>query len=248
MTFPIKIFSKEYSKDDVIEVLKYIVNRGVVKYKGDGEFIRDMIPNLINDRSLTKGQYIYLKDILFKYDGNLMKELLESGRIIKLEVSNVDIKWAKEQIEKFESTGAYRYRGVDAYKGVAAEKVIKDWLSEKYSIESNRPLGDGDDIDDFDFKIGDITCDIKSTTQWYHASITPKVKVENKKPKDYYIGARFDDRYQNRYCVYVIGYLHHSDIIKYPIKQKYGTPYYEVKLVDMKDFNELLKIFNFYLR
>lgn len=88
-----------------------------------------------------------------------------------------------------------------------------------------------------------MTCDIKCTTQFYYASITPKVVVENERPKDYYIGARFDDRNPKNNRVYIIGYLTHQEIVRYPELKQHGTPYYEVSLLDMHDFNDLLNIF-----
>ena len=120
---------------------------------------------------------------------------------------------------------------MDAYKGVAGERVIARYISQMFSnTVLNRPIGEGEAVDEFDFRIGNITCDIKCSTQLHYASVTPKAPVENAMPKDYYIGARFDDRDPNHNCVYVIGFLAHSEIVRYPIRQKYGVPYYEVSL------------------
>lgn len=228
-----------YHTSDVLNTLSEIKASDLVKYSNDISFINEMITSISRSREiqLSRGKLKYLKDIIFKYDPTIM-EMFTS-----IDVARDDINWAQGQIRRFEATGVYRYRGVDAYKGVAGERVISRYLMNIFpSIVLNTPIGEGNAIDEFDFRLNELTCDIKCSTQLHYASITPKVAVENGTPKDYYIGARFDDRDPEHNRVYIIGYLTHREIARYRILQKYGAPYYEVSLLDMHNFDNLLNI------
>lgn len=232
------IFGRFYSRNEVLNTLRQIRDSGLVEYANDISFINEMIASTSSDNQLSRGKLKYLRDIIFKYDPTIM------DMFTSVDVTQDDINWAQEQIRRFEATGVYRYRGVDAYKGVAGERVISRYMRNTFpGIVLNTPIGEGNAIDEFDFRLGDLTCDIKCSTQLHYASVTPKVAVENETPKNYYIGARFDDRNPEHNCVYIIGYLTHGEIARYRILQKYGAPYYEVSLLDMHNFNTLLNIF-----
>lgn len=232
------IFGRLYSRSDVLNCLRQIYVSGLVQYGKDISFIKEMLSSIPTRTQLSRGKIKYLKDILFKYDPIIME------MFTNVDVTLDDINWAKEQIRRFEATGVYRYRGVDAYKGVAGERVISRYMINSFpGIVLNTPIGEGHATDEFDFRLGELTCDIKCSTQLHYASITPKVAVENETPKDYYIGARFDDRDPEHNRVYIIGYLTHREIARYPVLQKFGTPYYEVSLLDMHNLNNLLNIF-----
>jgi restriction endonuclease len=184
------IFGKFYHTSDVLNTLSQIKASDLVKYSNDISFINEMITSISRSREiqLSRGKLKYLKDIIFKYDPTIM-EMFTS-----IDVARDDINWAQGQIRRFEATEVYRYRGVDAYKGVAGERVISRYLMNIFpSIVLNTPIGEGNAIDEFDFRLNELTCDIKCSTQLHYASITPKVAVENGTPKDYYIGARFDE-------------------------------------------------------
>lgn len=231
------IFDKYYNQREAYNAGREIANSGVIDYMADNNFLIEVLPSIQHNRQLSMRQLKYYKDILFKYENSI----IELDRFLKLDVLPEDIAWAQDQIRRFEATGVYRYRGVDAYKGVAGEKVIARYISTLFpNVELNRPIGEGQAVDEFDFKIGNITCDIKCSTQLHYASVTPKAAVENATPKDYYIGARFDDRDPQNNYVYVIGFLAHSEIVRYPIRQKYGIPYYEVSLLDMHNLDDLI--------
>lgn len=239
----ISIFDKRYNREEAVYAGRQILASGLVGYAADEKFLRDALSAIERGRGLTARQLKYFKDILFKYDSSV----IEMDRFLRIEVGREDLAWAQEQIRRFEATGVYRYRGVDAYKGVAGERVISRYLKALFpQIVLNRPIGEGEAVDEFDFRLGDITCDIKCSTQLHYASVTPKVPVENAVPKDYYIGARYDDRDPADPCVYVIGFLAHSEILRYRIDKKYGAPYYEVSLLDMHNFRDLLIYFGNY--
>lgn len=234
------LFDRYYSREEALEAGRRIANSGCVDYTGDENFLIEIIPAIEQRRQLTARQLKYYKDILFKYDPSI----IELDRFLRIDVRQDDIEWAQEQIRRFEATGVYRYRGVEAYKGVAGERVISRYLTTLFpNIRLNRPIGEGEAVDEFDFRLGDITCDIKCSTQLHYASVTPKAPVENANPKDYYIGARFDDRDPLNMCVFVIGFLAHSEILRYPIKRKYGAPYYEISLLDMHNIGDLIIYF-----
>ncbi|HHU71496.1 MAG TPA: hypothetical protein GXZ21_05615 [Clostridiales bacterium] len=234
----LRIFGRIYSRNDVLNSLRQISASGLMEYENDISFTNEMITSISRENQLSRGKMKYLKDIIFKYDPNIME------MFTNIEVTQDDINWAQEQITRFEATGVYRYRGVEAYKGVAGERVISRYIMNMFpDIVLNTPIGEGHAIDEFDFRLGELTCDIKCSTQLHYASITPKVAVENETPKDYYIGARFDDRDPENNRVYIIGYLTHEEIAGYRVLQRYGTPYYEVSLLDMHNFNDLLNIF-----
>ena len=236
----LSLFDKHYNREEALDAGRQIANSGLVDYAGDEHFLIEIIPSIEQRRQLSARQLKYYKDILFKYDPSI----IELDRFLRIDVEHDDIEWAQDQIRRFEATGVYRYRGVDAYKGVAGERVISRYLMNLFpGIQLNRPIGEGEAVDEFDFRLGNITCDIKCSTQLHYASVTPKAPVENAVPKDYYIGARFDDRDPQNNCVYVIGFLAHSEILRYPIRKKYGAPYYEISLLDMHNFGDLIIYF-----
>lgn len=230
----IKIFNYYYDKDELITILENILDQGQISYLGDINFIQRIVTKLKSKKYVTGAENKYLIDIIFKYNLKLMDNFLT------LSVTSEDIIWAKNQIEKVKTKGIFRYNHVDAYKGVVAEKVISQYMKSKFpKIQLNTPIGEGNTIDEYDFKLNDITCDIKCSTELYHASITPKVDVVKEVPKDVYIGARYDDRDPENNLVYVIGYMTHEEICSYPIKQKYGARFYEVSLPNMNDLKIL---------
>ena len=57
----------------------------------------------------------------------------------------------------------------------------------------------------------------------------PKIHDVRDKPKDIYIGVKYNETVQPNQ-VHILGYIQRSEILKFPIKQNKGAPYYEVPL------------------
>lgn len=55
----------------------------------------------------------------------------------------------------------------------------------------------------------------------------PKIHDVRDKPKDIYIGVKYNETVEPNQVI-ILGYIKRSEILKYPVKQNKGTPYYEV--------------------
>lgn len=58
----------------------------------------------------------------------------------------------------------------------------------------------------------------------------PKIHDVNNKPKDIYIGAKYNETIEPNE-IQILGYIKRADILKYPIKQNKGAAYYEIPLI-----------------
>ena len=156
-----------------------------------------------------------------------------------LPVTPWDIKFWKEQVEKFQQTekGKWRYPGVDAWKGVVCEFVVSDYLGTKYKVDQYaKGLDTSGNEDEQDMMMYGKRVQIKSATEVHYKFITPKVHDVNKFPyKDIYIGASYDDTREPN-VVELHGYLTREEVMQYPTNQQYGAEYYEVPLEDLKWF------------
>jgi len=80
--------------------------------------------------------------------------------------------------------------------------------------------------------------EIKSATKNYFKYLMPKIHDVQNKPKDIYIGAKYNETVEPN-KIYILGYIERTEILNYPIKQNKGAPYYEVPLSALKEINEL---------
>jgi hypothetical protein len=158
----------------------------------------------------------------------------------RIKVTNDYIAKAKSQVGAFKATkkGKYRYSGVEAWKGVVCELIVSAWLRYKFSrlyigIKEAKGLDCSGVYDDYDMLINGKKIEIKSATKYSYKSIMPKVYDVEIKPKDFYIGAKYNETVTPNE-VEVIGYIKHSDILKYPKDRNKGAEYYNIPLIDLK--------------
>ena len=163
--------------------------------------------------------------------------------MIKINVTDQDIIYAKEQIIEFEKTrsGKYRYQNVKSYRGIICEMLTSNYLNKYFnvSVKATGLVYKGnelDDIDDFDMVINGKKVEIKAATKNHFNYIMPKVYCVNNKPKDIYIGCKYNETVQPNE-VQIIGFMYKKDIIKYPIKKNKGASYYEIPLKDLRPLN-----------
>ena len=79
--------------------------------------------------------------------------------------------------------------------------------------------------------------EIKSATKNYFKYMMPKIHDVRDKPKDIYIGVKYNETVEPNQVI-ILGYIKHSEILKYPIKQNKGAPYYEVPLSKLLPINQ----------
>ena len=65
----------------------------------------------------------------------------------------------------------------------------------------------------------------------------PKIHDVHNKPKDIYIGAKYNETVEPNE-VQILGYIKHDDILNYPVKQNKGAPYYEIPLKALKEITK----------
>ena len=108
----------------------------------------------------------------------------------------------------------------------------------KYNVEKKvKGLDTSGVIDDCDLIINSKKIEIKSATKNYFKFIMPKVVNVKNKPKDFYIGVKYNETvFPNE--VLIMGYISHNEILKYPIKKNKGASYYEVPLNKLNKINE----------
>lgn len=149
--------------------------------------------------------------------------------------------FSKNQIKEFEKieAGGWRYKNVEAWRGVACEIAISNWLSKNFNVTIKaKGLDNSGLIDDFDLKIGSKKIEIKSATKNYFKYIMPKVHDVLKKPKDIYIGAKFNENtHPNE--INVIGFLTREKILNYKTEKNKGAPYYKIPINDFLPINLL---------
>jgi hypothetical protein len=157
-----------------------------------------------------------------------------------VKVTEEDKQFAKQQIEAFEKidAGSWRYKGVEAWRGIVCEMVVSKWLASKFIIEKEaKGLDDSGVVDDCDLIILNKTVEIKSATKNYFKYLMPKIHDVRDKPKDIYIGAKYNETIEPNE-VQILGFIKRSEILNYPVKQNMGAPYYEVPLSVLKAINE----------
>lgn len=159
---------------------------------------------------------------------------------MRIKIPNSYIEKAKKQVSNFEKTekGKYRYSKVEAWKGVVCELIVSAWLSYKFhriykDIKEAKGLDTSGLYDDYDMIINGKKIEIKSATKYYYKSIMPKVYDIETKPKDLYVGAKYNET-TNPNEIEIMGYIKHKDILKYPKDRNKGAEYYNIPLVDLK--------------
>ena len=160
--------------------------------------------------------------------------------MITVKVTKEDKQFAKQQIEAFEKidAGSWRYKDVEAWRGIVCEMVVSKWLASKFIIEKEaKGLDDSGVVDDCDLIILNKTVEIKSATKNYFKYLMPKIHDVRDKPKDIYIGAKYNETIEPNE-VQILGFIKRSEILNYPVKQNMGAPYYEVPLSVLKEINE----------
>ncbi|KGO85979.1 hypothetical protein Q765_13010 [Flavobacterium rivuli WB 3.3-2 = DSM 21788] len=155
---------------------------------------------------------------------------------MRLQVKQEDIDFAKKQITEFEKTdaGSWRYKGVEAWRGIVCEMLTAKWLAEQYTVTHDaKGLDTSGVADDYDLIIGSKKVEIKSATKNYFKKIMPKIHDINDKPKDIYVGAKYDETVEPN-CIDILGYLTRDDIREYPIDKNMGASYYDVPISAFK--------------
>ncbi|MDF0716299.1 hypothetical protein PY092_09085 [Muricauda sp. 334s03] len=149
-----------------------------------------------------------------------------------LTVTAENIQFAKQQIEAFEKieAGSWRYTNVEAWRGIVCELLASKWLKGNFKVEqSAKGLDDSGIVDDCDMIINAKKVEIKSATKNHFRYLIPKIHDVRDKPKDIYIGVKYNETVQPNQ-VHILGYIQRSEILKFPVKQNKGAPYYEVPL------------------
>ena len=161
--------------------------------------------------------------------------------MIEILVTNKDIDFAKNQISEFEKIkeGQWRYADVEAWRGIVCEMLASEWLSKRFNVNLKaKGLDTSGVYDEYDLMINNKKIEIKSATKNYFRYIMPKTYDVNNKPKDIYIGAKYNETIQPN-KVYIIGFIKRDEILCFPIKQNKGAPYYEIPFTALKEINEL---------
>lgn len=161
--------------------------------------------------------------------------------MIIIDVNQNDIDFAKNQIEEFKKidAGQWRYSQVEAWRGIVCEMITSKWLAKRYNVEEEAtgllPTG----IEDkYDLIINSKKVEIKSATKNYFKSIMPKIYDVRNHPKDIYIGVKYNETVEPNQ-IQIIGYIDRDSILKYPIEQNKGAPYYNVPLVVLNPIEKL---------
>lgn len=156
--------------------------------------------------------------------------------MVTLKVSEADIELAKKQIAAFEGTesGSWRYKDVEAWRGIVCEMLVSKWLEDKFNVSTGaKGLDTSGNADDYDLIINGKKVEVKSATKNYFRSIMPKIHDIIAKPKDIYIGAKYNETVEPNE-VDVLGYIERAKILNYPVEQNKGAPYYNIPLADLK--------------
>lgn len=160
--------------------------------------------------------------------------------MLKIKVTEEDKQFAKQQIEAFERTqyGKWRYTNVEAWRGIVCEMLTSKWLQQKFNVEkSAKGLDTSGIVDECDLIISGKKVEIKSATKNYFKYIMPKIYDITNKPKDIYIGVKYNETVEPNE-IQIMGSITKQQIMKYPVKQNKGAPYYEIPLNDLTSINE----------
>ena len=142
--------------------------------------------------------------------------------MIILKVTDDIILKAKKQISEFKKIkqGQYRYTDVEAWRGVVCEFLTSDWIQKYFYVDKvAKGLDNSGVVDDCDMIINNKKVEIKSATKNYFKYLMPKIYDVENKPKDIYIGVKYNETVEPNQVV-ILGYIKHSQISKYPIKKK----------------------------
>ena len=161
--------------------------------------------------------------------------------MITLQVKESDKIFAKKQIEDFEKTvsGKHRFNYVESWRGIVCEMLTSDWLESSFNVTQKATglvFTGKDDTDDYDMIINNKKVEIKSATKNHFQYIMPKVYCVNNKPKDVYVGAKYNETVEPNQ-VLIIGWMYTKDIFKYPIEKNKGGAYYKIPLEDLTKIN-----------
>ncbi len=159
--------------------------------------------------------------------------------MITIQVTEKDKQFAREQIEAFKKikAGSWRYTNVEAWRGIVCEMLTGKWLEQKFNVEkSAKGLDDSGVVDDCDMIINSQKIEIKSATKNYFRYLMPKIHDVRNKPKDIYIGVKYNETVEPNE-IQILGYIKRSEILKYPVRQNKGAPYYEVPLSKLNPIN-----------
>ena len=158
--------------------------------------------------------------------------------IISIKVSQEDIEFAKEQINAFEKSkaGKWRYSNVEAWRGIVCEMLTSDWLCSHYQVSKKaKGIDTSGIVDECDLIINTKKIEIKSATKLHFKYIMPKIHDIDSKPKDVYIGARYNETVEPNE-VQIIGFIKLSEVKKFPIKRNKGAAYYEIPFSELIPF------------
>ncbi|WP_299098934.1 hypothetical protein [uncultured Winogradskyella sp.] len=155
--------------------------------------------------------------------------------MIKIQVTEKDKEFAKQQIEAFKKikAGSWRYKNVEAWRGIVCEMLASKWFAEKFRIDKlAKGLDDSGIIDDCDMIINSKKVEIKSATKNYFKYLMPKIHDVRDQPKDIYIGVKYNETVEPNE-IQILGSIKRSEILNFPVKQNKGAPYYEVPLAKL---------------
>ncbi len=161
--------------------------------------------------------------------------------MIKIKVTEQVEQFAKQQIEAFKKidAGHWRYTNVEAWRGIVCEMLAGKWLKQNFKVDkSAKGLDDSGVVDDCDMIINAKKVEIKSATKNYFTKLMPKIHDVIDKPKDIYIGCKYNETVEPNE-IQILGYITRSEILKYPVKQNKGAPYYEVPLSELLPIEEI---------
>jgi hypothetical protein len=156
--------------------------------------------------------------------------------MIIIKVSLTDKEFAKNQIKEFEkiAAGSWRYTDVEAWRGIVCEMLTSKWISANFIVEREaKGLDNSGTVDDCDLIINGKKVEIKSATKNHFKYLMPKIHDVNEKPKDIYIGAKYNETIEPNE-IQILGYINRSEILNYPICKNKGAPYYQVPLEILK--------------
>ena len=156
--------------------------------------------------------------------------------MVLIDVTEKDKQIAKQQIEAFEKieAGSWRYTNVEAWRGIVCEMLASRWFEKNFkNVKSAKGLDNSGIVDDYDMIINSKKVEIKSATKNYFRYLMPKIHDVRVKPKDIYIGVKYNETVSPNQ-IKILGYIKRSEILKCPVKQNKGAPYYEISLSQLQ--------------
>jgi len=183
---------------------------------------------------INEFDYYIIKEMLFLYW--IRDEMIKRKKWIILDSINLTEEKINEYKRKAKFFGEYRYDKDNGWIGVYAQEIFCEYLK-KNNINFEK-WEEVTQIDEYDIKIGKIKIDVKCATQSNYLEMTPKVLVEDKNKKDYYVALKY---FEDINKLVIVGYFEHEDLWGYPFKVLYGTPFWGVKLYNAKPFLHLLE-------